>query len=218
MSTNEARSNDQDSTMNTTSHSASSAVPQKKDGFVKEIVKLSLIALLVVLPIRLFIAQPFVVSGASMETTFSTGQYLIVDQLSYHFVDPARGDVIVFRYPKDPSKYFIKRIIGLPGDTVTIEGNDVSIRNKDHLQGVILNEDSYAPRMSENNMLSETLGTNEYFVMGDNRDASSDSRMWGTLPRANIVGRAFLRLFPFSEIDLLPGKYDINSEVTNSPS
>ena len=185
---------------------------EKKDGFVAEIVRFSLIALLIVLPIRLFIAQPFIVSGASMETTFSTGQYLIVDQLTYHFDDPQRGEVVVFRYPKDPSKFFIKRIIGIPGDTIDISGNSVTIKNTVHPDGVTLDE-PYVLDMKPGATISETLGTNEYFVMGDNRDASSDSRSWGVLQRDKIVGRAFLRLFPLSAVGVFPGKADINTEM-----
>ncbi len=86
-------------------------------------------------PIRLFVAQPFIVSGASMDPTFETGEYLIVDQLSYHFDDPVRGQVVIFKYPKDESKYFIKRVIGLPGETVQIEGTDVTIFNESNPDG-----------------------------------------------------------------------------------
>lgn len=184
----------------------------KNDGVVTEIVRFALFALLIVLPIRIFVAQPFIVSGASMETTFSTGQYLIVDQLTYHFEEPERGEVIVFRYPRDPSKFFIKRIIGLPGDTLQIEGNKVTITNEEHPEGILLDE-TYVLGMKPNTILSETLGDNEYFVMGDNRDASSDSRSWGVLQRDKIIGRAFLRLFPFSEIGVFPGDVDIEGEM-----
>jgi signal peptidase I len=180
----------------------------KKEGFISEIIRFSLIALIIVLPIRIFIAQPFIVSGASMETTFSTGQYLIVDQLTYHFEDPKRGDVIIFRYPKDPSKFFIKRIIGLPGDTVTIDGHDVTITNTTHPEGLLLDE-AYILDMKPIGSLTETLGENEYFVMGDNRDASSDSRAWGVLQRDKIVGRAFLRLFPITDVGVFPGSENI---------
>lgn len=190
--------------------------PEKQDGFLAEIIKFSLVALLIVLPIRLFVAQPFIVSGASMESTFSTGQYLIVDQLTYRFEEPARGDVIIFRYPKDPSKYFIKRIIGVPGDTIDIKGNTVTIFNKEHESGAVLQE-TYILDMAPSTTLRETLGDDEYFVMGDNRDASSDSRMWGVLQRDKIVGRAFLRLFPLSKLSVLPGDYDIDAEITSSP-
>lgn len=188
-----------------------SPTPEHKEGMVSEIIRFSLIALLIVLPIRLFIAQPFIVSGASMETTFSTGQYLIVDQLSYHFEEPARGDVVVFRYPKDPSKFFIKRVIGIPGDTVDIKGKEVTLLNAEHPEGILLHE-SYIQDMKPGATITETLGENEYFVMGDNRDASSDSRSWGMLPRDNIVGRAFLRLFPLSQISIFPGSHNILDE------
>jgi signal peptidase I len=164
----------------------------------------------------MFVAQPFIVSGASMETTFETGEYLIVDQLTYHFETPTRGDVIVFRYPKDPSKFFIKRIIGIPGDTISISGRVVTLTNKDNPDGVVLDE-PYVQEMSPNGGLTETLGPNEYFVMGDNRNASSDSRMWGVLPRDNIIGRAFLRLFPVTDAAVFPGKYDLNAELISSP-
>jgi signal peptidase I len=185
---------------------------EKKESLIGEIVRFSLFALLIVLPIRLFIAQPFIVSGASMETTFSTGQYLIVDQLTYHLEEPQRGDVIIFRYPKDPSKFFIKRVIGVPGDTVNISGNEVKITNTAFPEGVVLDE-SYILSMKPNTTLTEILGDGEYFVMGDNRDASSDSRAWGVLQRDNIVGRAFLRLFPLTKVGVLPGKYDIEGEM-----
>ncbi len=188
----------------------------KNGGFLSEIIRFSVIALLVVLPIRTFIAQPFIVSGASMETTFSTGEYLIVDQLTYRLEDPARGDVIVFRYPKDPSKYFIKRIIGIPGDTLRIEGKTVTLTNAEYPSGVVL-EETYIHEMNPNTTLTETLGEGEYFVMGDNRNASSDSRMWGILQRDKIIGRALLRLFPFSRFGVLPGTYDISSHLADTP-
>lgn len=176
---------------------------------LSEIIRFSLVALVVVLPIRLFVAQPFIVSGASMETTFSTGQYLIVDQLTYHLEEPKRGEVIIFRYPKDPSKFFIKRIIGIPGDTVSISGKEVRIINTEHPEGVLL-EENYILNMRPSSTLTETLKEREYFVMGDNRDASSDSRIWGVLNRENIVGRAFLRLFPIHTVDIFPGTHVID--------
>ncbi len=187
--------------------------PEKKEGTISEILRFAIFALIIVLPIRIFVAQPFIVSGASMETTFSTGQYLIVDQLTYHFEDPKRGEVVVFRYPKDPSKFFIKRVIGIPGDTIDIAGSEVKISNTEHPDGVVLNEDAYVHSMRPGTTLTEILGDGEYFVMGDNRDASSDSRSWGVLQRERIVGRAFLRLFPVTVVDLFPGKLDIGSEM-----
>lgn len=176
-----------------------------------EIVRYSLIAILIVIPIRIFIAQPFIVSGASMDETFHSGDYLIVDQVTYYFEKPSRGDVIIFRYPKDPSKFFIKRVIGLPGDTITIENATVTIENEAHPDGFVLDE-PYINGMTPAPLLTEELGEREYFVMGDNRDRSSDSRSWGVLQEERIIGRAFVRLFPPSVVDYLPGAVTITEE------
>ncbi|MEZ4104499.1 MAG: signal peptidase I [Candidatus Paceibacterota bacterium] len=177
---------------------------EKEEHPILEIIRFSIIALIIVVPIRMFIAQPFIVSGASMENTFHTGEYLIIDQVSYYLHEPNRGDVIVFRYPKDPSKFFIKRVIGLPGETVKIENSTVTIINDDNPNGLTLNE-PYIKSMDIGNHLTEELGPREYFVMGDNRDQSSDSRAWGVLQEERIIGKAFLRLFPPKNIGVMPG-------------
>jgi signal peptidase I len=192
-------------------------VPPQSEHPLSEIIRFSIIALIIVIPIRMFVAQPFIVSGASMENTFHSGEYLIVDQVTYHFHEPKRGDVIVFRYPKDPSKFFIKRVIGLPGDTVAIEGSTVRISNKDNPNGFTLDE-PYIKSMRSANNLTETLGDREYFVMGDNRDQSSDSRIWGVLQQERIVGRALIRLFPPQVFDYLPGETSYLSEPTTTPT
>lgn len=178
-----------------------------------EIAQFAIIAILIVVPIRMFVAQPFIVSGASMEDTFHSGEYLIVDQLSYYMRQPERGEVIIFRYPRDPSKFFIKRIIGLPGDTIHIENSVVTITNEANPDGFILDE-SYIDVMTPTEVVEENLGDREYFVMGDNRDQSSDSRTWGALQEERIVGRALLRLFPPQELDFLPGS--LADEVVTS--
>jgi signal peptidase I len=183
-----------------------------KEHPLAEIVRFSLIAILIVIPIRMFVAQPFIVSGASMDDTFHSGEYLIVDQVSYYFDQPTRGDVIVFRYPRDPSKFFIKRIIGLPGDTITIENAQVRITNTEHPDGFIL-EEPYIKSMATAPRITETLGEREYFVMGDNRDQSSDSRSWGVLQEERIIGRALVRLFPPEEVSYLPGSVTITEEL-----
>lgn len=211
MSTFDTEKNDNDSVSSTHNNRDEG----ERQGFLSEIFNFALIALLIVLPIRLFIAQPFIVSGASMETTFSSGQYLIVDQVSYRFDEPKRGDVIIFRYPKDPSKFFIKRIIGIPGDTIDIKGNVVTLTNTDHPEGSVLVE-PYIHAMAPNTTLTEVLGSGEYFVMGDNRDASSDSRMWGVLQEDKIVGKAFLRLYPLNHADVFPGDYDIEANLEST--
>ncbi len=179
----------------------------KKESFIKEITKFSIIALAIVIPIRTFIAQPFIVSGASMDPTFATDQYLIVDQISYRLEKPHRDDVIIFKYPLDPKTYFIKRIIALPGETISMDNGKVTILNKENPKGFLLNEDNY---ITKNHRTSDTftreLGLDEYFVMGDNRPQSSDSRTWGVLESKYIVGRPFIRLFPISKISIFPGK------------
>lgn len=179
-------------------------VVEKRPSTLGEIFRFAIIALIIVIPVRFFIAQPFIVSGASMDPTFHNGQYLIIDQLSYYFEEPARGDVIVFKYPKDPSKYFIKRVIGIPGDTIAINGSTITLYNKEHEDGIVLTE-PYVNKMSPTGAETEILGNGEYFVMGDNRDNSSDSRVWGVLSEKLVVGRAFLRLFPLSDAGYMPG-------------
>lgn len=190
---------------------------KRSDSSPGELLRFAIIALIIVLPIRWFVALPFIVSGASMEETFHNNEYLIVDQLTYKFENPARGDVIVFRYPRDPSKYFIKRVIGLPGETVSIDGSNVTITNSEHPEGLVLDE-PYAQIERAMGNLTQELGEGEYFVMGDNRDQSSDSRVWGTLEESKIIGRALLRLFPLNEVGLFPGSYntDTTSLLENS--
>ncbi len=206
------------STSPDTANTTPAVVATKQQHPLTEIVQFALIALIIVIPVRWFIAQPFIVSGASMENTFHSGEYLIVDQLSYHLEEPQAGDVIVFRYPKNPSTFFIKRIIGVPGDTITIDGNVVTITNETYPGGLVLDE-PYIRSMAASTFLTETLGDREYFVMGDNRDRSSDSRVWGILQRENIIGRAFVRLFPFSRLDYLPGEMPITgSEIRDISS
>ncbi len=170
-----------------------------------ELVRFAAIALLIVVPIRLFIIEPFVVSGSSMFPTFKNGDYLIIDKISYELGDPHRDDIVVFRYPNDPSKFFIKRIIGLPGETVDITGSTVTITNGIHKQGFTLTE-PYVENTSNNTTHLELQG-DEYFVMGDNRNASSDSRYWGPVKRKLLVGRALLRLLPVTTLDVFPGSY-----------
>lgn len=188
--------------------------PAPRKGFKKhihsfwEILEFAIIALLIVIPIRAFVAQPFIVSGTSMVPTFKNGDYLIVDELSYDFHKPERGDVIIFKYPKDTTKFFIKRIVGLPGETVQISGSVITIINKDHPDGFVMDE-PYVKNIATNYMKT-VLGDKEYFVMGDNRIASSDSRSWGTLPENLITGRAFIRLLPVNNINILPGNFKNN--------
>lgn len=179
--------------------------PAKKDGFW-ELLRFIFVAIIIVLPIRMLVAQPFIVSGSSMFPTFKDNQYLIVDQISYRFEEPARGDVVIFRYPLDPSKFFIKRVIGMPNEVVTITKGVITITTADD-KGLTLDEPYLEADRESRDTLSVELKDDEYFVMGDNRIASSDSRAWGVLPRKNIVGRALLRLLPVDTLDVHPGEY-----------
>lgn len=170
-----------------------------------ELIRFVMIAAIIIIPFRIFIAQPFIVNGASMDPTFETNQYLIVDQLTYRTHEPKRGDVVIFRFPLNPKDFYIKRIIGLPNESVAIRGSDIYIQEKDSKDFYKIDE-PYLEFQSSNTM-TISLGENEYFVMGDNRPNSSDSRHWGVLPKEFIVGRAYLRLLPFSQIDFLPGQH-----------
>lgn len=172
-------------------------------GLLKDLFTLALLIVLVVIPIRTFVISPFVVDGASMHPTFENLDYLIIDELIYNFTAPARGDVIVFRYPKDPSIFYIKRVIGLPGETVSISHGIVTIITAGG-EKLALNE-PYTVNEDATYTDVVSLNLGEYFVMGDNRPNSSDSRIWGALPEKNIIGRVDLRLLPISKSSFFPG-------------
>ena len=183
-------------------------------GLLKDLFTLAFLIVVVVIPIRLFIVSPFVVDGESMHPTFENLNYLIVDELVYDFHAPARGDVIVFRYPGDPSIFYIKRIIGLPGETVSITNGIVTITTVDG-QSLTLTE-PYVVNEDVTYTKNVTLNAGEYFVMGDNRPNSSDSRVWGPLPRNDIVGRVDLRLLPLNNMGFFPGaaSYYVSASTT----
>jgi len=173
-----------------------------------EFVQIAVISAAIIIPIRYFLVQPFYVKGASMEPNFYDREYLIIDEISYRFEEPVRGETVVFRYPKDPSEFFIKRVIGLPGETVEVSGGLVTIYNDEHPNGLALDETVYLPEGTVTSGTKKvTLGAGEYFVLGDHRDASSDSRVWGVLPRADIIGRVWLRGLPLDRI----GTFEIPS-------
>lgn len=167
--------------------------------FLWDLSKVIVLALVLVVTIRLFVFQPFVVSGNSMEPTFNNGDYLIIDEISYLFSEPQRGDVVVLRFPKDESQFFIKRIIGLPGERVEISQNRVKIYSTAESEALVLNENYLASGTVTAGNETKVLRTDEYFVLGDNRPASSDSRIWGVLPRKDIIGKVWLRVLPFSQ-------------------
>jgi len=166
--------------------------------FTWEVLKIVVVAALIVVPIRYFLFQPFSVRGQSMEPNFESGDYLIVDEISYRFRAPERGEVIVFKYPQNPSQRFIKRIIGLPGETVEIKDGKVMFYKEGIPQ--VLDESGYLFSFETPGDIRVTLSENEYFVLGDNRAFSFDSRKFGLLPREKIIGRVLLRAWPFSDL------------------
>lgn len=166
--------------------------------FVWEVLKIFIIASVIVLPIRYFLFQPFIVKGESMIPNFQSGDYLIVDEISYRFATPQRGDVVVFKYPKDPTQKFIKRVIGLPGETVEVKDGKVTIYKDGNQQTL---DEKYLPNPSGTiGTLTIPLGVEEYFVLGDNREFSYDSRAWGPVPIKNIIGKVFLRVLPIASL------------------
>lgn len=165
-----------------------------------EFIKILVISLAIVFPIRAYVAQPFIVEGDSMLPNFHDGEYLIVDEISYRFKEPQRGDVIVFHSPTQEGIFLIKRIIGLPGETVKIENGKILLNSFG--ERIILDEKYLPEGIKTSPDISFDLGENEYFVLGDNRDRSSDSRLWGTLKKEKITGRAFLRLWPLNKISI----------------
>ncbi len=183
-------------------------------GLLKDLFTLAFLIVVIVIPVRLFIVSPFVVDGESMHPTFENLDYLIVDELVYDFTAPARGDVIVFRYPPDPSIFYIKRIIGLPGETVSINQGRVTITTISGTKMTLA--EPYVVNKDATYTKSVTLGPEEYFVMGDNRPNSSDSRFWGPVPRKDIIGRVDLRLLPVSRMGFLPGKANYSSPAQNA--
>ena len=191
--------------------------------FIIEIVKIFLLAFFIIVPIRLFLFQPFFVQGHSMHPTFKNGEYLIVNEFGYKETTVGLGgkdfftvdyskefkrfDVAVFRYPKDPDKYFIKRVVGLPGEKIEIKDGKVKIYNEENANGFILDEKEYlSEKILTSNRAHEIpwqLEDDEYFMMGDNRSGSSDSRLWGPLPKYDVIGKAVFRAWPLNRINIL---------------
>lgn len=168
--------------------------------FIFELIKIVVISVVIIVPIRYFLIQPFYVKGASMEPTFYDHEYLIIDEISYRLNDPKRGDIIVFRYPRDPQEYFIKRVVGLPGEKIQIKEGGVYIYSKENPSGLILEEKYLPPDLKTYGSANEivSLDKDEYFVLGDNRNSSKDSRVFGAVERSFLIGRVLWRGWPFS--------------------
>lgn len=169
--------------------------------FFLEMLQIAAIAIAIILPVRYFLVQPFIVKGASMEPSYYENEYLIIDELTYRFRDPLRGETVVFHPPGNESQYYIKRVIGLPGETVEIRDGHIIIYNDEYLNGITLDE-SYLSEETEGKQRVQ-LGQSEYFLMGDNRDASLDSRAIGPIPFENITGKVWIRGLPLDHAGIL---------------
>jgi len=178
-------------------------------------IKVVAISFAIIIPVRYFLIQPFYVKGMSMESNFHDHEYLIIDEISYRFRPIERGEVVVFRYPLNPQEYFIKRIIALPGESVQVKDSKVIIFNEENPMGLVLPEtylDENMPTFS-NSDDKLTLGADEYFVLGDNRTASKDSRSFGAVNKSFITGRVFLRGWPFNRATIFNQPVDYSTAV-----
>ena len=168
--------------------------------FVIEVVKVVVISLAIIIPIRYFLIQPFYVRGASMEPNFHDNEYLIINEIGYRFAAPQRGDIVVIKSKINAKEYLIKRVIGLPEEKIEINSGEVKIFNNDNPEGKILLEEYLARGITTNGNYIITLKSDEYYVMGDNRPSSLDSRSFGAIKKDEIVGRAWLRAWPFHKL------------------
>ncbi|OGL71776.1 signal peptidase I [Candidatus Uhrbacteria bacterium RIFCSPHIGHO2_02_FULL_53_13] len=178
--------------------------------FTIEIVQIVVIAAAIIIPVRYFVVQPFVVRGASMEPTFTDREYLLVDEISYRFHEPIRGDVVVFRYPLDPSEFFIKRVVGVPGDTVDVRNGKIVVSNAKHPDGAVLDESYLGPAGHTGLDTHVVLNLDEYFLLGDNRGASLDSRNFGPVKEEFLVGKVWVRGWPLQRFGAFhPPEYNL---------
>ncbi len=192
---------------------------KQEKGFFIELIKTVFLALLIVAPIKMFIIQPFFVHGASMQPNFHDGDYLIVKELGYKTTAIAAGDkkivtvkpfkklkredVVVFRNPNNQSQFFIKRVIGLPGERVVIANGKIKIYNEENKSGFVLDEKTYLPaNIFTGRSRDFNLKSGEYVVLGDNRNNSSDSRYWGILNEDLIIGKVMLRAWPVQDLKI----------------
>jgi len=182
-----------------------SATPQKDSiskiiaNYLGEVIRVVLLSLAIILPVRYFLIQPFYVKGASMEPNFYDHEYLVIDEISYRFNDPDRGDIVVFKPPGQGRQHFIKRIVGLPGETIEVTRGEIKVFNSNNPEGSVLNESEYLTGVYTPGNNHVSLKQNEYFLLGDNRSSSLDSRSFGPVDESNITGRVWLRGWPLEK-------------------
>ena len=174
--------------------------------FVFEMIKVLIVSLIIIVPIRAYVVQPFYVDGASMEPNFHDGEYLIVDEISLRFKQPERGDIVIFHPPTNPKVYYIKRVIGLPNEVIDIKNGEIRVFEQDSPEPLIIDESKYLGndyllRPSEKYHLK--LGATEYYLLGDNRPNSLDSRRLGAIDISHMKGKVVLRAFPFDKFTVI---------------
>lgn len=183
----------------------SSLSRQELAAFFWEVIKTVVISLAIIVPVRYYLIQPFFVKGASMESSFADGDYVLIDEITFQFRQPERGEVVVFRAPNDTSQFYIKRIIGLPGEEVQVKNGQITIFNSKNPNGLVLDESVYLDGGTVTaGDLKTKMSFDEYFVLGDNREHSSDSRVWGVVKKDLVSGRVFFRAWPFDKF----GKFE----------
>lgn len=189
-----------------------SQILKQLENFVIDVLETVIIALSIFAIVYLFAFQPHEVNGQSMDGigSFHSGQYILTDKVTYNFREPERGEVVVFKYPENEHYDYIKRIVGLPGEELMIQDNKVYIYNDERPNGFVLDEEDYLADTvitSGRTFLEEgqriKIPEGNYFVMGDNRPQSADSRSWGFVPKENIIGRSLFRYWPPHEIGVI---------------
>ncbi|KJS11210.1 MAG: signal peptidase I [Peptococcaceae bacterium BRH_c8a] len=170
---------------------------KKQKSALLEILESVAIAVLLAVLIRMFLFQPFIIPSESMYPTLQISDRIMVNKLSYHLGDPSRGDVIVFKYPMDPSRDFVKRLIAVGGETIEVRDSVLFINDEPV-------SEAYLPSdLDFNDFGPVEVPPGTYFMMGDNRNSSEDSRSWGMLPEENIIGKAVVIYWPLNRIELL---------------
>lgn len=177
---------------------------QRGTRLVREILEVAILTLLLFVVVHL-VVQNYRVDGPSMTPTLLNQEYILVDKVQYVFSTPQRGDVIVFAYPLDPSQDYVKRVIGVPGDTVKVDGDGTVTVDGTVISEPYINDPTFLcpNELGDPGTRSWLIGANQYFVLGDNRGDSSDSRCWGPVPSKNIIGKAALVYWPFNQARLL---------------
>lgn len=169
-----------------------------------ELIKVAVLAGITIGAVRYFIFKPFIVHGASMSPNFYENEYLIIDEVSYRVNEPKRGDIVVLRNPRDEKEFFLKRVIGLPGERIVVRDGAVQIAKTPDGAPTTLSEPYLPSREFTPGSVDLALGADDYYVMGDNRDASLDSRIFGPVTSNFLIGKVLLRGFPFDRAQRFP--------------